>query len=95
MELTVNDIKTENSTQTAHEENIVLLIQKAEELLRLLSAEHLQSAIDFISYLYEQERLKATEELEAIPGFVEGFERAKQQVINNDVIRFEDVRRNV
>jgi len=92
MELTINDMKTEGSVR---EENAVLLIQKAEQLLRLLSAEHLQSAIDYISYLYERERLKATKELEDIPGFIEGFERVKQQVVNNDVVRFEDIRRDV
>lgn len=71
------------------------LIEKAEQLLYLLSAERLQSVIDFMSYLYEQERVEATEELEAIPGFMEGFERAKQQAQDKDVVRFEDIRRDV
>ncbi len=80
--------------QTVREEKI-LLIEKAEQLLPLLSPERLQSVVDFISYLYERECWEATEELEAIPGFVEGFERAKKQTKNNDVVRFEDIRRDV
>ncbi len=71
------------------------LIEKAEQLLPLLSPERLQSVVDFVSYLYERECWEATEELEAIPGFVAGFERAKKQTEANDVVRFEDIRRDV
>ncbi|MCK5719911.1 MAG: hypothetical protein KAH84_08210 [Thiomargarita sp.] len=60
---------------------------------RLLEAHQRQE--DFISYLHEKECLKATKELEDIPNFMEGFERAKQQVVDNDVVKFEDVRRDV
>jgi len=70
------------------------LIEKAGQLLRLLSPERRQSVVDFMSYLYERECWEATEELEAIPGFTEGFERAKQQARDNDVVRFEDIRRD-
>lgn len=72
--------------QTAGEEKRAL-IEKAEQLLRLLSPERLQSVVDFMSYLYERECQEATEELEAIPGFMEGFERAKQQAKDKDVVR--------
>ena len=82
------------TVQTVGEEK-ASLIEKAEQLLRLLSSERLQSVVDFMSYLYEQECWEATEELEAIPGFMEGFERAKQQAKDNDVVQFEDVRRDV
>lgn len=82
------------TVQTVGEEK-TLLIKKAQELLPLLSPERLQSVVDFISYLYERECWEATEELEAIPGFVEGFERAKKQAKANDVVRFEDIRRDV
>ncbi len=71
------------------------LIEKAQELLPLLSPERLQSVVDFMSYLYERECWEATEELEAISGFVEGFERAKKQAKDHDVVRFEDIRRDV
>ena len=82
------------TVQTVSEEK-TRLIEKAEELLHLLSPERLQSVVDFMSYLYERECWEATEELEAIPGFVEGFERAKKQAKDNDVVRFEDIRRDV
>jgi hypothetical protein len=80
--------------QTVSEEK-PSLIEKAEQLLRLLSSERLQSVVDYMSYLYELECWEATEELEAIPGFMEGFERAKQQARDKDVLRFEDIRRDV
>ncbi len=82
------------TVQTVSEEK-TLLIKKAKQLLLLLSPERLQSVVDFMSYLYERECWEATEELEAIPGFVEGFERAKKQIKNNNVVRFEDIRRDV
>jgi hypothetical protein len=79
------------TVKTVGEEKATL-IKKAEELLRLLSAERLQSVVDFMSYLYERECWEATQELETIPGFMEGFERAKQQAESDDVVRFEDIR---
>lgn len=82
------------TVQTVSEDK-TLLIEKVQELLPLLSPERLQSVVDFVSYLYERECWEATKELEAIPGFVEGFERAKQQAQDNDVVRFEDIRRDV
>jgi hypothetical protein len=82
------------TVQTVSEEK-TRLIEKAEELLHLLSPERLQSVVDFMSYLYERECWEATEELEAIPGFIEGFERAKKQAKDNEVVRFEDIRRDV
>lgn len=81
------------SIQTVGKEK--LLIDKAVQLLPLLSPEHLQSVVDFISYLYERECLDATKELESIPGFMEGFERAKEQAYEGDVVRFDDIRRDV
>ena len=82
------------TAQTVSEEK-TLLIEKAQELLPLLSPERLQSVVDFMSYLYERECWEATNELEAIAGLIEGFERAKQQAKDNDVVRFEDIRRGV
>jgi len=82
------------AAQTVNEEQ-TRLIERALQLLYLLSPERLQSVVDFMSYLYERECWEATEELEAIPGFMEGFERAKQQTQANDVVRFEDIRRDV
>ena len=82
------------TVQMVHDEKTAL-IEKTEQLLHSLSPEHLQSIVDFASYLYERECWEATEELEAIPGFIEGFERAEEQAKDNDVVRFEDIRRNV
>ena len=82
------------TVKIASEEKTVL-VEKAERLLQLLSPEHLQSVVDFMSYLYERESWDATKELEAIPGLLEGFERAEKQAANNEVVRFEDIRRDV
>ena len=82
------------SVQTVNDKKTIL-IEKAEQLLHLLSPERLQSVVDFVSYLYDRECWEATEELKAIPGFIEGFERAKVQADDNDVVRFADIRRDV
>lgn len=92
IELAIHD---RNDTLQENDDNIKLLIEKVEQRLHFLSAKRLQSAIDFISYLYERECWEATAELETIPGFMEGFERAKEQIINNDVVRFEDIQQDV
>lgn len=65
------------------------------QLLDELSPRLFFSALDYIRYLYERESQEATEELEAIPGFMEGFRRARKQIETGDVVRFEDIRRDV
>jgi hypothetical protein len=82
-------------TVQALSEEKTQLIEKAEYLLQSLSQERLQSVVDFMSYLYERECWEATEELEAIPGFAVGFERAKTQMKENNIVRFEDIRDDV
>jgi hypothetical protein len=71
------------------------LIEETERRLRRLSLERLRVASDFLAYLEERERSEATEELLKIPGFEEAFHRAAQQVQDDQVVRFEDIRRDV
>ncbi len=44
-----------------------------------LSREHLIVADHFLAWLGERESIEATEELLAIPGFLDAFRRAKQE----------------
>lgn len=71
------------------------MLAEAERRLRGLSSERLRVANDFLAYLQEREENEATAELLNIPGFEEAFQRAVEQAESGDVVRFEDVRRDV
>jgi len=71
------------------------LLEEAERRLRMLSLERLRVASDFLAYLEERESSEATQELLNIPGFEEAFRRAVQQAELGQVVRFEDIRRDV
>jgi len=78
----------------ARQEDIALL-EEAEQRLRRLSPERLQVADDFLSYLEEREENEATQELLNLPGFEAAFRRALQQIESGELVRFEDIRRDV
>lgn len=78
------------TTQITDKERTTLL-EQATQLLSQLPPEQLRSAFDFLRYLHEREGWEATRELEAIPGFNENLERARQQIKTGDVVRFEDL----
>lgn len=63
--------------------------------LRSLSLERLRVADDFLAYLQERHEQQATAELLNVPGFHGAFERAVEQGDTGDVVRLEDVRRDV
>jgi len=50
---------------------------------------------DFLAYLEERESSEATQELLKIPGFQEAFQRALKQEEQGQVVRFEDIHRDV
>jgi len=75
--------------------NTSALLIEAEHRLRSLSPERLQVANDFLAYLQEREEDQATAELLSIPGFQAAFRRAIEQADSGDVVRFEDIRRDV
>jgi hypothetical protein len=70
-------------------------LTEAEQRLKMLSPERLRAANDFLAYLQEREENEATAELLGIPGFQESFDRALAQAECGQVVRFEDVRRDV
>ncbi len=70
-------------------------LTEAERRLRSLSPERLRVANDFLAYLQEREENEATAELLSIPGFEAAFQRAVQQAESGEIVRFEDIRRDV
>jgi len=78
----------------SHTDTETMLIE-AQSRLRSLSPERLRVANDFLAYLQEREEDEATAELLNIPGFEEAFRRGVEQADSGDVVRFEDVRRDV
>lgn len=75
--------------------NTSVILTEAEHRLRSLSLERLRVANDFLAYLQEREENEATAELLSIPGFEVAFRHAVEQADTGDVVRFEEVRRNV
>jgi len=71
------------------------VLTEAERRLRSLSLERLWVANDFLAYLQDREQNQATAELLNIPDFEMAFRRAVEQADAGDVVRFEDIRRDV
>jgi len=71
------------------------MLTKVEYRLHSLSLERLRVADDFLAYLQEREENEATAELLGIPGFEATFQHASKQAYRGDVVRFEDIRRDV
>lgn len=70
-------------------------LTEAEQRLKMLSPERLRTANDFLAYLQEREENEAAAELLAIPGFQELFRQATAQAERGQVVRFEEIRRDV
>ena len=75
--------------------NTSAILTEAERRLRSLSSERLRVANDFLAYLQEREENEATAELLSIPGFEAAFQHAVEQADSGEVVRFEDIRRDV
>jgi len=75
--------------------SISVTLTEAERRLHSLSPERLRVANDFLAYLQEREENEATAELLSIPGFEAAFQHAVQQAESGEVVRFEDIRRDV
>lgn len=77
------------------ETGVTTILAEAERRLRSLSLERLRVANDFLAYLQEREENEATAELLGIPGFLVAFQRAVEQANGGEVVRLEEIRRNV
>ena len=75
--------------------NTSAILTEAEHRLHSLSLERLRVANDFLAYLQEREENEATAELLSIPGFEAAFRHAVEQADTGDVVRFEEVPRDV
>ena len=75
--------------------NTGAILTETEHRLRSLSPERLRVANDFLAYLQEREENQATAELLSIPGFDATFRHAVKQADSGDIVRFEDIRRDV
>jgi hypothetical protein len=75
--------------------SVSTLREEAERRLRSLSDDRLRVILDFLSYLEDRESSEATAELLAIPGFEQAFQRAVGQADAGEVVRWEEVRRDV
>jgi hypothetical protein len=73
----------------------IALLEEAEGRLRRLFPERLQVADGFLGYLEEIEENEATQELLNLPGFEAAFRQALQQAESGEIVRFEDIRRDV
>lgn len=71
------------------------VLEEARKRLERLSPDRLRVASDFLAYLEEREQSEATEELLKIPGFEDAFHRAVQQIEEGQIVRFEDIQRDV
>lgn len=71
------------------------MLEDARQRLERLSRDRLKVASDFLAYLDEREQSEATEELLSISGFEDAFQRAVRQVEEGQIVRFEDIQRDV
>jgi hypothetical protein len=71
------------------------LLEEAERRLRALSDEQLRVVLDFLAFLEDRESSEATAELLAIPGFEDAFQRAVSQADAGELVRWEEVRRDI
>lgn len=71
------------------------MLEDARQRLERLSWDRLKVASDFLAYLDEREQREATEELLSISGFEDAFQRAVRQVEEGQIVRFEDIQRDV
>lgn len=67
--------------------------EQIQQYVDQLSPERLRVAADFLAYLADRESQEATEELIKIPGFVEAFEKAKQDIAAGQLTPVEELRR--
>ncbi len=75
--------------------NISSILIEAEHRLRSLSSKGLRVANDLLALLQEREENEAIAALLSIPDFEAAFRRAVEQADRGEVVRFEDIRRDV
>lgn len=69
------------------------LRQNIEQNLKQLSPEKLNLAAKIVAYLADIESQEATEELLDIPGFIESFEKGKEDIAAGRLTSWQDLKR--
>jgi hypothetical protein len=67
--------------------------QNIEQNLKQLSPEKLNLAAKIVAYLADIESQEATEELLDIPGFIEAFEKGKEDIAAGRLTSWQDLKR--
>jgi hypothetical protein len=73
--------------------NISEIRSQAKQYVERLSPERLLVAADFLAYLAERESQEATDELLAISGFAEAFEKGKRDIVIGNVTPIDQLKR--
>lgn len=74
-------------------EKSVELQEQISQILKQLSLERLQTVADFAAFLLDKESEEATQEMLAIPGFLEEIQRAKQEMAEGRFVSWSDLKR--
>ncbi|MEZ4529168.1 MAG: hypothetical protein R2941_24915 [Desulfobacterales bacterium] len=73
--------------------NLAKVHQTIDPYLIQLTPEHLNIAVQFLAYLAEKESEDATKELTDIPGFIESFERGRNDIARGLVTPYKQLKR--
>ncbi|MEM6752334.1 MAG: hypothetical protein AAF630_05105 [Cyanobacteria bacterium P01_C01_bin.38] len=75
--------------------NTTEMRQQINKYLDGLTSERLQMVAEFLAYLEDRESEAATQELLDIPGFIESFEKGKEDIAQNRVKNWRTIRSDV
>jgi hypothetical protein len=75
--------------------SVAELRKRAKDHIDGLSPRSLRTAAEFLAFLEAKENLDATEELVAIPGFLERFKNAKREAAKGPLVDWRKVRHDV
>ena len=67
------------------------LLRRAKQRLEGLSRKHLIAADQFLAWFEEHESIEATEELLAIPGFLQQYEQGCKEAAEGNLTPFEEI----
>jgi len=73
--------------------NLTKVHQTIDPYLIQLTPERLNIAVHFLAYLAEKESEDATKELTDIPGFIENFERGKNDIAQGRITPYKQLKR--
>ncbi|MGK7944328.1 MAG: hypothetical protein AB4058_07650 [Microcystaceae cyanobacterium] len=69
------------------------LLEQAQDILKQLSPEKLQIAVDFLAYIQDKESQEATDELLSIPNFEKELKEAQDEINQDESVSFHEIRR--